>query len=231
MLKAQRLQPFALFARLGPERLEQIAALCERRHFARRQRLAEQGAPADAFFLIEYGKVKVFRATADGREQVLHVVEPWQSFGEVAVLSLARYPASAEAMEETAALVVPGAPFIAMVERDGATARAMLAGQALWIRRLIDQSTALVLDDVQTRLARYLVVYADEHGVALEDGALLALEVKRSVIAAQIGTVPETLARNLGKLCDLGVLARRGKDLQILDAQGLRDLACPSGEG
>lgn len=227
MLKSQRLKPFSLFGRLGEKRLDRIAGSCERRHFAKGQQLVLQGENPRAFFLIEYGKVKVYRSGSDGREKVLHIVEPWQSFGEVAVLSLEIYPASAEAIEDTAAIVVPVKPLLAMLQEDAALARAMLAGQAMWIRRLIDQNAALVLEDVATRLARYLVVYAEFHQIPMQVGALLDLDIKKSVIAAQIGTVPETLARNFKKLCDRGLLKRAGKGFEVRDAEGLNRMAYP----
>lgn len=228
MVRAQRLKPFPLFARLSERSKEQLAQHCERRHYDKHQTLATQGRAAAAFFLVEYGRVKVFRSNPDGREQVLHLVEPWQSFAEVAVLSLETYPASAQAIEDSAVIVVPRDPFLALVAADAAAARAMLAGQAMWIRRLIDQNASLVLDEVVTRLARYLVVYADDRGVGLADGARLDLNVKKTVIAAQIGTVPETLARNLKKLCDLGVLEREGKSLRVLNAAELQRIAFPA---
>jgi CRP/FNR family transcriptional regulator len=229
MVEPQRLKRFALFAELDVSSLTRVARFCERRTFAKNEPLCHQGDAARAFFLVEYGRVKVFRATKDGREQILHLVEGWQSFAEVALLSMESYPASALALEETAAIVVPRAPFLDMVERDPAATRAMLAGQAKWLRRLVDQQTSLALEEVSTRLARYLVTHCERKQVALEAGAVIKLEVKKAVVASQIGTVPETLARNIKKLCDLGLIARRGPDLEVLDAGGLRAHALPSG--
>jgi CRP/FNR family transcriptional regulator len=229
MIDPQRLQHFALFAELDEASLEQGARFCERRHYARNEALCHQGDPARAFFLVEYGRVKVFRAARDGREQVLHLVEEWQSFAEVAVLSMETYPASAVALDETAVIVVPREPFLTMVEQHPAATRAMLAGQARWLRRLIDQQSSLALEEVSTRLARYLVTHCERKQVRLEAGALIELEVKKAVVAAQIGTVPETLARNIKKLSELKLIARRGRDLEVLDAEGLRAHAFPAG--
>lgn len=227
MVETERLARFAIFAELGEASLARVARFCARRHFARGETLFLQGDPASAFYLVEYGRVKVFRSGADGREQILHLVEAWQSFAEVAVLSMESFPAGAVAVEEVAAIEVPRAPFLEMVERDPVAARAMLAGQALWLRRLVDQQSSLALEEVGTRLARYLVALAERKGVALEDGALLQLDVKKAVVAAQIGTVPETLARNINKLCQLGLIARQGSGFVVVDAAGLHAHAYP----
>lgn len=225
MYRPERITRFPLFADLGPDALAAVAGLLSRQIFSRGQLIISQGQPADRFFLVEYGRVKVYRAGPDGREHVLHVIEPGQSFGEVAALSLATYPASAQALEETAALIVPQREFAGLIERSPAAARAMLASQARWLRLLIDQAAGLSLAEVPVRLARLLLSWAEEHQVALVDGAVLAPGPRKNVIAAQLGTVPETLSRALAKLELLALIERRGPRIVVRSAAGLRRLA------
>jgi len=113
--------------------------------FLKNQLLFAQDDPAAEFYLVEYGKIKVFRETADGREQILHVVEYGQSFAEAAVLSMERFPAAAIALEDSAVIAVPREPFLRLLASENAVARAMLAGQAAWLRRLVDVTSQLTL--------------------------------------------------------------------------------------
>jgi CRP-like cAMP-binding protein len=226
-----RLRRFPLFQALSEELLETIAAFSSRVHFDRGDSLFLFGDAAEAFYLVEYGRVKVYRANPSGREQILHVVEDGQSVAEVAVLSLDIYPASATALAETAAVRVPRQPFLDLIASNGQAARAMLAGQAKWLRHMVDLTAALLLDDIEARLARYLVLYADNRGIPWRNGTQLDLDIKKAVIAAQIGTLPETLSRNFAKLEGKKLIRRDGRTLVILDSSALHALAFPELEG
>lgn len=222
-----RLRRCPLFAELSDDVLASVADFCQRREFGTGETVFLYGQPATAFYLVEYGRIKVYRSTAAGREQILHLVEPGQSVAELAVLAMERYPASAGALEETSTVVVPRQEFRLLVENNGEAAQAMLAGQARWLRHLVDLTSTLMLEDVQARLARYLVSFANSHRLEWKDGALLELGIKKNVIATQIGTKPETLSRTLGKLERRNLLHREGRAIIVMDAEKLHNLAYP----
>lgn len=227
MIATDRIRHFPLFQDLSDVLLDTVASFCTRQHYQRAELICSHGQPPTRFFLVEYGRVKVYRAGPDGREQVLHIVGPGESFGEVAVLSLDEFPASAQALEETAAVVVPRREFIALIDGQPEAARALLASQARWLRHLVDFASALTLHDVPTRLARFLVTWCRSNRVMVRDGAQVELDVAKTVVAARIGTIPETLSRALKKLETAGVITRAGKTITILDAEALHQAAFP----
>ncbi len=226
-LSTDRIRRFPLFAGLPESALRKVAGFCRRNIFPKGARIVEFGEPADACFLVEYGQIKVYRSNPDGREQILHIVEGGQSFAEVAVLSLEIYPADALALEESAVIVVPKRPLMDWLMADSRAALSMLSGQARWIRRLVDMASALQLEDVAARLARFLVVYAEQSGLGFENGVFLEFNRKKHTIAAQIGTIPETLSRNLSKLEQAGLIRREGKGVRLLDAESVYRMAYP----
>ncbi len=222
-----RLRRFPLFHTLPDALLNELAAFSSRIEFARGQALFHHGDAAEALFLVEYGRVKVFRANSTGREQILHIIEDGQSVAELAVLAMELFPASASALVETAAILVPRKPLLDLVSGNAEAARAMIASQAKWVRHLVDLASGLLLDDIRARLSRYLVLYADQRNVPLEDGSRITLDLKKGIIAAQIGTAPETLSRNFSKLEEANVIQRNGRQIIIKDAAALQTLAFP----
>lgn len=226
-LQADRLTRFALFSDLGPAQLAQIAAFSSRAVYPKGTLLLSCGEPVTGFYLVEYGRLKVFRQSQDGREQVLHIVEDGQSFAEVAALSLEQFPASALTLKDSALIFVPRGPFLALIAENADLARAMLSGQARWLRNLVDLTSMLMLEDVLARLARHLVRLAEGQGGPLKDGRIVPLEQSKTTIAAQIGTVPETLSRSFAKLEARGLLLREEKAIRILKARELLALAYP----
>ncbi len=222
-----RLRRFPLFHTLPEALLSELAGFCSRVEFARGQILFQHGDPAEALFLVEYGRVKVFRANSTGREQILHIIEDGQSVAEVAVLAMDRFPASTSALVETAAILVPRKHLLDLVSGNAEAARAMIASQAKWVRHLVDLASGLLLDDIRARLSHYLVLYADNHSIPLEDGNRINLDIKRGIIAAQTGTAPETLSRNFSKLEDAQIILREGREVIIKDSAALHALAYP----
>ncbi len=222
-----RLRRFPMFNSLPEAVLADIAGFCGRVEFPRGEILFQHGDAADVLYLVEYGRVKVYRSSASGREQILHIIEDGQSVAEVAVLAMDHFPASAMALTETAAIRVPRSPLLELVANNAGAARAMLASQAKWLRHLVDLASGLLLDDIKARLSRYLVLYADRRNVPVEDGSRLELDIKKGVIAAQLGTAPETLSRNFSKLEDEGIILRDGREIILLDAAALHALAYP----
>ena len=222
-----RLRRFTLFSALPEALLKNIAEFCSRISLERGQILFQHGDEADALYLVEYGRIKVYRSNSSGREQILHIIEDGQSVAEVAVLAMQKFPASASALVETAAILVPRQPLLDLVAGNSQAALAMIASQAKWVRHLVDLASGLLLDDIRSRLARYLVLFADRRNLPLEDGSRLELDVKKGIIAAQIGTAPETLSRNFAKLEEEQVILREGREIIIKDAATLQSLAYP----
>ena len=222
-----RLRRFTLFSALPEALLKNIAEFCSRISLERGQILFQHGDEADALYLVEYGRIKVYRSNSSGREQILHIIEDGQSVAEVAVLAMQKFPASASALVETAAILVPRQPLLDLVAGNSQAALAMIAAQAKWVRHLVDLASGLLLDDIRSRLARYLVLFAERGNLPLDDGCRLELDVKKGIIAAQIGTAPETLSRNFAKLEEEQVILREGREIIIKDAATLQSLAYP----
>lgn len=215
---AETLRKTPLFATLPPGDLARIGRIVSLRSIAKRRAVFRDGDPAEGFFVVASGSVKVFKLSEDGKEQVLHILEAGQSFAEATIFEGGTFPANAEALSDSEILFLPKRPFIELLEGSPKMALRMLASLSKWLKRMTDLVENLALRDVETRLVLYLSEGLKEQGVPLADGAEYELPVGKNVLASRLGTVPETFSRTLRRLQEEGTIDVRGRRIRIVKA-------------
>ena len=93
------LRAFPLFAGLEPDELAGVEGFTRRLPLSAGEALFQEGDRADRLFLIRSGRLKVFKSSPQGREQILSVLGPGEPVGEAAVFAGESFPAGAEALE------------------------------------------------------------------------------------------------------------------------------------
>ena len=187
------------------------------RHFAAGAVLFQQGDKAETFFRIDRGEVRVGKLDDEGRLLEVARLGPGEFIGEAVAFAAARFPFRAEAATETDVTVFRAGEILESVGRDPAVARFfvdLLSRKCLALSRRVE---SLGLETVRQRLARYLLGRCGGGG-----GCSIRLPVKKSELAAQLGTIPETLSRNLKSLQADGRIAVRGAEIRVVDCSGLR---------
>ena len=206
------------FAQLPPEALERLAAQAQMRDFEPGEMIFAEAEASAGLWLIEAGSVKIFKLTSDGREHVLHVLGPGDTFNDIAALDGSANPANAGAASRMRAWVIPRAVLEAALAADHRLALAVIAGLAQRVRHLVDQLEDLALRSVTGRLARFILEQA-------ENPALAAPAVTRALIAAHLATTPESVSRALRGLEQAGAIRFDRHRILIVNAALLRDLA------
>jgi len=212
-----------LFEGISLKERESLLEISRVRWFPRNSMLFTQGETASGFFLVISGKVKVFKISPDGKEQILHIFGPGEIVGEVPVFSGRDYPASAATLKEGDLLHIPREGFLRLAREQPQILLNMLATLSQRLRRFTVQIERLTLMEVATRLAEVLLeIAADpcsgEPGVA-------ELKVTKGQLANQIGTTPETLSRTLGKMSRKGIIQVDRNRVTVLQRQALEELA------
>ena len=179
-----------------------------------------QGDAATGFFVLLSGRVRVYKASPDGKEYTLHLIRPGQMFAEVVLFEGDQYPANCAAMEESRVAFFPKGPFLALLERSPRISLKMIGGLSSFVREFNQMVEDLSLKEVPSRLASYLLGEREQTG-----SDSLSLDISKSELARSLGTVPETLSRNLKRLAELGVISVGGKSIVILDLSRLRSIA------
>ncbi len=217
----EALRKAPLFANLPPDDLRCVSEIASPRHFVKKESVFREGERADGFFVVAKGRVKVFKLSEDGKEQVLHLIGPGQSFAEATIFEGGTYPAHAEALEDCDLVFLPKRSFTDLLERNPRIALRMMASLSKWLKRMTDLVESISLRDVETRLVRFLSDELAGRGMARKDGTIYELDVSKNVLASRLGTVPETFSRALKKLQDEGKIRVKGKQIRILKADPL----------
>jgi CRP/FNR family transcriptional regulator, dissimilatory nitrate respiration regulator len=210
-----------LFQGLPSEQLRDLAGIVVTRTYRRGDPIFLEGEEATGLYVAASGRVKIFKLSSDGKEQILHIFGAGEPFGEVAVFSGRRFPANAEALEETQVLRFPRSAFVALIQKEPSLALNMLAVLCLRLRQFAHLIENLSLKEVPGRLAAYLLYESDQRGQNQE----LELDIAKGQLASLLGTIPETLSRILAKMSGQGLIQVNGPHIRIMDRQGLEDLA------
>lgn len=219
-----------LFDGLGEERVMDLLAGAAVEMHPPRTMLFDAGAPADAFFILLSGRVKLMAISPEGKESIVEIVEPVTSFAEAAMFASGRYPVSAETLEEADLIRVRAVAFMGALREDQELAQRMLAALYRWNRQLGRERKALKAQNPAQRVAWFLLSLASDLDDSDSPGSVtVALPYKKSVIASRLGMEPESLSRVFARLREHGVDAR-GKGVAIADMSRLRRFCAAAGE-
>ncbi len=210
-----------LFAQLADADVEALARIAhERRYRAGETLFFAHEAPAGLHVVAE-GEVKVtVSSPRSGREIVLTVEGPFQTVAELPSFDGGPYPAHATATMDTRTVFLPQATFDRLLLERPAIARHLLRALGRRLRRLVSLVEQISFQEVVHRLAAHLLAHAGDGPIELETNAS---------IAAQLGTVPELVSRNLARLHQAGAIRLRQRRVEILDAIALGDMARDAG--
>ena len=210
-----------LFDGLPRDQLEALKNIAVSKHFNKGHIIFSEGDAADGFYVVVEGVVKIFKLSVEGKEHILHIFEAGEPFGEVPVFAGVHFPAHAQAIAETRLLYFPRDAFLNLIEQIPSLALNMLATLSARLRQFTVKIEHLSLKEVPGRLAAYLLDLSDE----TEGDSPVDLNVSKQQIASLLGTIPETLSRMLGRMTKQGLIHVDGRRIEILDRQGLEELA------
>jgi CRP/FNR family cyclic AMP-dependent transcriptional regulator len=214
-----------LFAALTPPEVEVLAAACRLRRFKPGQVLFHEGDPGHALYLIQSGLVKVVRIAPDGQETILHVAGCGECLGEMALLDEEPRSATTEALGEVEALMLDREAFLALLERQPAAARAVMAELARRVRRLNEQVQDSTLLDVPGRIAKTLLGLAEQHGQVAPQGIRIPLPLSREEFAQLVGTARPTVSKELMRFREQGILSVDREGFTLHQPERLRKRA------
>lgn len=215
-----------LFAALDETELNSLAAFAGSRTYSPGELLFSEGEPCVGLFFVVSGRVRIFKTSQSGREHVLSIDGPGSSIAELPVFDGGPYPASASAMQTSELLFISRKDFRAICLQHPEVALKVLQVVGGRLRRLVGIIEELSFTTVRHRLISWLLRQARNEGRPTDRGNTFSLHASHQELAAQIGTVRELVSRNIARLQAQGFIEMNGRDVTILDAEGLEaDLA------
>jgi CRP/FNR family transcriptional regulator len=173
-------------------------------------------------FLVATGKIRIFKLSPSGREQVLAVEGPGSSFAELPVFDGGNYPAAASAVEDAEVLFISRKDFQNFCREHPDVALKVIAVVGSRLRRLVGIIEELSFTTVRQRLIALILRLAEAHGTPSNEGVQVELATSHQDLAAELGTVRELVSRNLSRLQAEGFLEVDGRKIVVKDMAGLK---------
>ncbi len=211
----------SLFGGLPLDQLDEIGRIAQKKTVRKGDIIFTESQDGIGFYVVAAGMVKIFKVSAEGKEQILHIFGPGEPFGEVAVFSNRAYPANAAAITETDVLFFPKAAFVALISKHPSLSLNMLAVLSMRLRQFTVQIENLSLKEVPGRLAGYLLYLSEEAG----SSGTVSLTISKGQLASLLGTIPETLSRVFARMSQKRIIDVRGRRITLLDFEELKVLA------
>jgi len=214
-----------LFEGLPADQLEDLIMILTDQVFRKGEVIFSEGEEGKGFYVVIQGRVKVYKLSPDGKEQILHIFGQGEPFGEVPVFTGQKFPAHSEAMEESRVFFFPKQSFVNLIKQNPALALNMLGILSRRLRRFAALIDDLSLKEVPGRLAAHLLFLSKQNKGSKD----LELSITKAQLASLLGTIPETLSRILAKMAVQGLIETQGRRIRILNRESLRELADAGG--
>lgn len=216
VLQPQFLSSIPYLAPLTTDELAGVARSVSQRRYDDNEVLFSEGTPCLGLYLVIEGSVKVTRISPAGREQVLTVVGPGQTFNDVPVFDGGPSPATAIAMEPSVVGLIPMETIRELIRTRPEVVNMTLRVLAARLRGLVALVADLTHLDVTSRVAKVLVTY---HGATGHQ----AIALNQQDLAAMVGSTREVAARALRSLEERGAIRRQRGNLEVVSADLLRE--------
>jgi len=221
---ASVLEKTPLFSSLSPTEVQQLAARTLRKLFSAGELLFSEGEPCKGLHIIARGKIRIFKTSLSGREQVLAVNTEGESVAELPVFDGGPYPASAMAIADTEIVFISRRDFHAHCMEHPEVSLKVLSVVGARLRRLVGIIEELSFTTIRQRLISALVKLAQATGHQTERGIEFQLPGSHQELANQLGTVRELISRNLMRLQAEGLLEVDARQIVVKDMKELTGL-------
>lgn len=211
-----------IFAGLPAADIEMLSAMVISKRLEKGEYLFREGERSVGFYIMQQGAINVHRVGAGGKEQVIHVFRPFESFAEAALATAGGYPANARAVVASTVLLVPKTDFIALVGKRPELALRMLGSMSQHLRVVVGVLDDLTLKNIETRLANWLLKRCT--APIGDQPQTIHLEQTKRVLAAEMGITSETLSRTLAKFREQKLLRVNGNVITVTQPRELERL-------
>ncbi|MFB0507318.1 MAG: Crp/Fnr family transcriptional regulator [Thermodesulfobacteriota bacterium] len=214
-----------LFSGLDEREITELEAISTSKRYPKGALIFSEDEEAKGFCVVISGKVKIYKLSPEGKEQILHIISPGETFAEAALFGDSTYPAFAESLVETRVLYFPKESFVNLIRKNPQISLNMIASLSHWLRKFVTLVEELSLKDVSARLSKYLIDLSTQSGRSSDRGIEFELDINKGQLASQLGTISETLSRALRKLRDRKIIEVEGKKITILQKDLLEDIS------
>ncbi|MBV7273879.1 Crp/Fnr family transcriptional regulator [Clostridium sp. PL3] len=214
-----------IFSTLQEEQLEEISSNVINRRYKKGQMIFFEGDVSDKLYIVNKGKVKIFKYTKEGKEQILYILTDGDFVGELSLLKKTKVEFNAEALEDTAICALTKENFDKIIEKNPEITFKILEVVHDRLINLENLVQRLSTKDVESRVSGVLLSLAKDFGK--EEGNIITvnLPLNREEIGSYAGLTRETVSRTLTGMQDEGIIELHGnKKIIIKDIDYLKSI-------
>ena len=208
-----------LFTPLSDDQFQALIVHAEVREYLPGETIFRQGEPANRFYLVLGGLVRLFRASNTGQEKIIHLLEPGELFAEAVFFMGGHYPVTAASIDRCRLVGFDFQDFVGCVRDDMKLAFRLMSAMSMRIHALIDEIDHLALSTACQRLSCYLL---DCAGGGEGGETTVRLRVPKHMLASRLAIKPETLSRLLAKFRDERLIEEHEGTVVLKDVPRLR---------
>ncbi|HUU50427.1 MAG TPA: Crp/Fnr family transcriptional regulator [Nitrospinota bacterium] len=219
------LKKCSIFSFLPERDLDKVKKIVHEKVYKKNEHIFHEGEKARGFYILKSGKVKVYKTSMDGKEQILHIISEGESFGDAAVFHGETYPANAQAMTDSHLIFIEKMDFIRLIKEFPDISLKIMASLSAMLRDFTRLVEDLSLKEVSSRIAKYFLEQSKNHGKKTLEGPRFTLDLSKTQLASRLGTIPETLSRSLSKLKERDIIRVDKNDIVVLEEDALQKIA------
>jgi CRP/FNR family transcriptional regulator len=207
------------FAALSGEEIKRVEKELLQRSFSKGQVLFLEGEPCRGLYVVKSGQIRIFKSSPEGKEQVLLIAKPGDSFNDVPVFDGGPNPASASALEPSTVYIIPKETLLSLIG-DCPSAMAIIRLFAARLRHLTMSVEDLSFRSVVSRLSKTILE------LAVVEGASSPIpHLTQDEMAAMVGSVRDVVGRALRALEKAGAIQVKGRRILVVNPDKLREMS------
>lgn len=212
----------SIFAALNNEELLEIVKMTGHRSYHKGETIFLEDAEAKTLYLVNEGKIKIYKYTKDGKEQILHILSEGDFFGELNLLKTGKYNFNAEAIAPTKLCTLTKEKMRELILAKPEIGLKILEVVGERLAKVETLVQNLATNDVEARIAYLLLDLKDRYGRKISEGIEIRLPLTREEMSNYTGIARETMSRKLKKFEEEGILKLIGiKKIVITDEEKL----------
>jgi CRP/FNR family transcriptional regulator len=176
------------------------------------------GDQSDSLYIVKKGRIKIYRLSESGKEQLVRILNSGDFTGELAIFSHLIHESYAEAMIDTEVCMITRSDLQEFLLKYPSISLKILSEFSSRLEKSEKQTTRVSTERVETRLALFLAECLNSKEKPME----LVLPMSKKDLASYLGTTPETISRKLAELEDAGYIKQKtSRRIEILDLDGM----------
>nr|WP_087973565.1 Crp/Fnr family transcriptional regulator [Oceanobacillus rekensis] len=207
-----------IFNHLEDEQMNEIMETVQSVSFKKGEVIYHAGDDSDSLYIVHRGKIRIYRLSESGKEQLVRILNPGEFTGEYALFSESTHESYAEAMVDTNVCMVKQADLQQFLSKYPTISFKILTEFSKRLEQSETQTTRFATEKAETRIALFIADYVDNE----EDSNEFTLPMSKKDLASYLGTTPETISRKLADLEKQGLIKQKtNKRIEVLDMDGL----------